>query len=106
MSVAPDFPIGVQQLSLSFDPDAMGRPQPWTAHHRGLEYLGIGAVAEAMREYNKRLSTHAARQIMADPSKEQVARFIDLVQAADPSSLVNVLDEQVVDFLRQFMRAG
>jgi hypothetical protein len=66
----------------------------------------IGAVAEAMREYNKRLSTHAVRQIMADPSKEQVARFIDLVHAADPSSLVNVLDEQVVDFLRQFMREG
>ena len=28
MSVAPDFPMAVQQPSVSFDLDAMGRPQP------------------------------------------------------------------------------
>lgn len=47
MSVAPDFPMAVQQLSLSFDPDAMGRHQPWTAYHRGREYRGEVIVAEA-----------------------------------------------------------
>lgn len=66
----------------------------------------FGAVASAMREYNKRLSTHAVSQIIEDPPKEQVTRFIDLVHAADPSSLVTVFDEQVVDFLHQFIRVG
>ena len=33
-------------------------------------------------------------------------RFVTLVQVADPSALVNVLDDEVVAFLRQFMRNG
>ena len=58
----------------------------------------------AMREYNQRLSSYSARRVLEHPTKEQLDRFVTLVQVADPSSLVNVLDDDVIEFLRQFLR--
>ena len=64
----------------------------------------FGAVESAMRTYNRRLSSHSVRQILAHPTKEQLEQFINLVQVADPSALANVLDDEVIDFLRRFLR--
>ncbi len=66
----------------------------------------FGAVERAMREYNRRLGSYGVRQILAHPSREQLDKFINLVQVADPSALANVLDDEVVEFLRQFMRGS
>ena len=66
----------------------------------------FGTTAAAMRHYNRRLSSHSLRRILAHPSKEQLDKFISLVQVADPSALANVLDDDVVEFLRQFLRTG
>jgi hypothetical protein len=68
--------------------------------------LVLNDTARAMREYNRRLSSHGARRILAHPSKEPLDKFVALVQVADPSALANVLDDDVVDFLRQFLRSG
>ena len=68
--------------------------------------LLFGATETAMREYNRRLSSHAVRRILAHPTKEQLDRFVDVVQVADPSALANVLDDGVVEFLRQFLKSG
>ena len=65
-----------------------------------------GAVEKAMREYNHRLGSHSVRQVLAHPGKEQLQKFMDLVQVADPSSLANVMDDDVVEFLRGFLRDG
>ena len=65
-----------------------------------------GAMERAMREYNRRLGSHAVRQVLAHPNKRQVDRFVDMLHVADPSALANVLDDEVVDFLRRFLRAG
>lgn len=70
--------------------------------HRSVEQLS-GEVARALREYNRRLSTHSAMQILDRPTREQLDKFIELVQVADPSALANVLDDRVVEFLRQFL---
>ena len=64
----------------------------------------FGSLERAMREYNRRLSSHGVRQILAHPTREQLDKFISLVQVADPSALANVLDDEVVQFLRQFLR--
>ena len=37
-----------QEHRPSFDSDAMGRPQTWVVHDRGLEYIGEAIVAEAV----------------------------------------------------------
>jgi hypothetical protein len=66
----------------------------------------FGAIERAMREYNRRLGSFAAHRVLAHPSKEQLDRFTNLVQVADPSALVNVLDDEVIEFLRQFLSNG
>ena len=68
--------------------------------------LLLGAVERALREYNRRLSSHSVRQILAHPSREQLDKFINLVQVADSSALANVLDDEVMEFLRQFLRSA
>ena len=68
--------------------------------------LLFGATESAMREYNRRLGSHAVRRILAHPTKEQLDRFVTLVQVADPSVLANVLDDDVVAFLRRFLTSG
>ena len=73
------------------------------APSRDAEIL-FGATEKAMREYNRRLSSHGVRQILAHPTREQIDQFINLVQVADPSALVNVLDDEVVEFLRRFLK--
>ena len=68
--------------------------------------LLFGAAERALREYNRCLSSHSVRKILAHPSREQLDKFINLVQVADSSALANVLDDEVMEFLRQFLRSG
>jgi len=62
------------------------------------------AMDTAMREYNRRLSSRAVRQVLANQSKEQLEKFINLLQVADTSALEYALDDDVLEFLRQFMQ--
>ena len=59
-----------------------------------------------MGEYNRRLSSITVRQVLAHPTREQLDKFIDLLHVADPSALANVLDDEVVEFLRRFLRSA
>ena len=68
--------------------------------------LLMGATERAMQKCNRRLSSHSVRQILAHPTREQLDKFVALVQVADPSALVNVLDDEVVGFLRRFLRSA
>ena len=68
--------------------------------------LLFGALDEALREYNRILGSHAVRRVLADPTREQLDKFVDLVQVSDLSSLANVLDDDVVEFLRRFLKDG
>ena len=58
----------------------------------------------AMREYNRLLISEGARRILAHPNKDQLDRLIDLVHVSDLTSLANVLDAEVMEFLRRFVR--
>jgi hypothetical protein len=60
-------------------------------------------IEKAMREWNRRLGSFGVRQVLAHPDEQQLDRFIRLVQVADPSALTNVLDAEVVEFLRKFV---
>ena len=74
------------------------------APHRDAEKV-IGAVEDAFREYSRRLGSEGVRQVLADAGRDQLAKVIGLVHVADPSALANVLDDDVVDFLRGFMKS-
>ena len=67
--------------------------------------LAFAALDRAMRAYNRRLGSHSVRRILDHPTKERLDQFVALVQVADPSALANVLDNEVVAFLRRFLSA-
>ena len=46
----------------------------------------FGAMDASMREYNRGLSVHAVRQLLADSASPQTDTLITLIQVADPSS--------------------
>ena len=59
-----------------------------------------------MREYNRPLDSHAVGRILAKRSRKQTDKFLDLVSMTNPSTVASVLDEQVIDFLQQFITAA
>ena len=60
----------------------------------------------ALRKQQRRLSSEAIRQILAQSGNERVDQFIKIVQTSDLSPLVNVMDEEMVGFLRTFLTEG
>ena len=68
--------------------------------------LLLSETKGAMRVYNRRLSSEAVRRILDHPTTEQLDKFVGIVQVSDLSFLGNVLDEQVIGFLRRFVRPG
>ena len=68
--------------------------------------LVIRDTGRAMRVYNRRLSAKGVRRVLAHPTREQLDKFINLVQVGELSALSNVLDDEVLDFLRRFVRSG
>ncbi len=60
-------------------------------------------LEQALREQQRRLSSEAIRQILAQSREKRIDRFIKVVQTSDLSPLVNVLDDELVSFLRQLL---
>ena len=73
---------------------------------KGEAELLCRAAKRAMQEYNRRLSSRGVREILAHPAREPLDKFINLVQVSDLSALANVLDDDVVEFLRRFAKPG
>ena len=63
----------------------------------------MDGVEMAMREYSRLLGSHGASMVLAHPTSTQLTKFVELVQVADPSALADVLNDDVVEFLRQFL---
>ena len=63
----------------------------------------VGGTETAMREYNRRLSSSMVHRVLANPSKEQMEKLMDLIQLSNISSLSSVLDEEVLEFLRNIV---
>lgn len=63
----------------------------------------FGDAERAMRDYNRRLASEGVRRVLAHPTREQLDKFVSLVQVADPTPLADVLDDDVLEFLRSFV---
>ncbi len=63
----------------------------------------MDGVEMAMRGYSRVLGSHGASMVLANPTSAQLTKFVELVQVADPSALADVLNDDVVEFLRQFL---
>lgn len=63
-----------------------------------------GYVQDALNNQNQRLSGRLALRLVRSEPGARLQRFIDLVQVSDLSGLANVLDDEVVQFIRDLLR--
>ena len=70
---------------------------------QGFDYRFDAVVAARAATGAKPQLTQWKVDIVVD--YQQLEQFINLVQVADPTALANVLDDEVVDFLRRFLRS-
>ena len=63
----------------------------------------IRRLQRALAKQMARLSTQAVRRILSRRRGERLERFLQVVQASDVSGLVNVLDGELLAFLRQVL---
>lgn len=63
----------------------------------------LARLGSALRAQQRRLSTEAIRQILAQSHQSQVDQFIKVVQTSDLASLANIMDEDLVRFLRELL---
>lgn len=64
----------------------------------------VAELTAALGEQNRRLGSHAVRQILRSDAA-LVEKFIAILQASDLDSLATVLDDTVMEFLRAFLAA-
>ena len=60
-------------------------------------------LKQALREQQRRLSSEAVRQILAESGERRIDQFIKVVQTSDLSALVNTIDEELVEFVRSLL---
>ncbi|MBI4200126.1 MAG: hypothetical protein HY535_06615 [Chloroflexi bacterium] len=63
-------------------------------------------VERGLREQNHRLSLRVVHRILEGQADARVRRFLQIVQASDLSGLAGVLDDQLLGFLGELLRAG
>ena len=63
----------------------------------------LSRLEQALGEQQHRLSTEAIRQILSQSKERRMDRFVKIIQTSDLSSLVNVLDDELVEFLRNLL---
>ena len=62
-------------------------------------------LERALRQQQQRLSSAAIRRILAQRKEARLEQFLQVVQASDLRGLANVLDDDLVAFLRELLAA-
>ena len=70
--------------------------------HREIEAVLLD-IEQVLQEQNRRLSVHGVQQILKRRDEEMVDKLVKIVGIADLSPLANVLNPQVLAFLRTFL---
>jgi hypothetical protein len=63
----------------------------------------VRRLQRALRQQQNRLSSQAIRQILSQQGGERIERFLKVVQASDLRGLAEVLDDELVEFLRALL---
>lgn len=64
----------------------------------------IKRLHQSLKQQCRRLSTRAITQILDQKRTERIDRFIKVVQASDLYSLVDIMDDEMMDFIRALLR--
>jgi len=60
-------------------------------------------LRQALKEQQHRLSSEAVHRILAQSEERRIDQFIKVVQTSEVASLVNLLDDELVEFLRRLL---
>ena len=60
-------------------------------------------LSRALSQQNTRLSSEAVRRILARARGERIEQFLQVVQASDLAGLASILDDRLLDFLRDLL---
>ncbi len=63
----------------------------------------LDEMEDALQRQLKTLRSFAAKHVLAQSDKPRIELFLDLVQASDTRELVNILDDEVEEFLRTML---
>lgn len=98
-------PCATTQVSLELEPTCSHCKLALTDEppHKEVERF-IHQLRQALKKQQRRLGSEAVRQILAQSGQRRIDRFIKVVQASELSPLVNLLDDELVDFLRQLLQ--
>lgn len=64
----------------------------------------VQGIQRGVREQSRQLSVLVTQRVLRGPIDSRMARFIRMVEAINVSGLVQVLDDQIVAFLREVLR--
>ncbi len=64
----------------------------------------LQGVQRGLREQSRQLSLLVVQRVLRGPIDSRIARFIRMVEASNVSGLVQVLDDQIVAFLREVLK--
>ena len=60
-------------------------------------------LRQALKEQQRRLSSEAVHRVLAQSGERRIDQFIKVVQTSDLVHLVNVLNDDLVEFLRRLL---
>ena len=64
----------------------------------------VQGIQRGLREQSRQLSLLVVQRVLRGPIDSHIARFISMVQASNVAGLVQVLDDQIVAFLREVLK--
>lgn len=77
---------------------ALGEEPPWREADE-VQHL----LAKALSQQLHRLSSKAVRRVLAQSGEARIQEFLQITQASQTQSLANILDDELLGFLRRFL---
>jgi hypothetical protein len=77
---------------------ALGQEPPWQEAEEVQRLLG-----KALGQQLHRLSSKAVRSVLLQSGEARIQEFLQIVQASQTQSLANILDDELLGFLRRFL---
>jgi len=60
-------------------------------------------VDKALRDQTRRFASEAIKPILSNSENDKVTRFLQIVQGSNIAPLINILDDDLIDFIRKFL---
>jgi hypothetical protein len=96
--------VVVDKVSVENDPTCSSCRLPLTQEPPAEEVPHLSRDLEkALKEQLRRLSSEAVKRVLERSTEDKVTKLLQIVHASELSSLVNVIDDEVIKFIRMLL---